>query len=54
VAVNKCEQANMGEALASNFWRLGLGRPWPVSGLHGSGIAEVLEEMLPHIYHVSI
>lgn len=52
VAVNKCEQANMGEALASNFWRLGLGRPWPVSGLHGSGIAEVLEEMLPHIYHV--
>lgn len=53
VAVNKCEQANMGEALASNFWRLGLGTPFPISGLHGSGIAEVLEEMLPHIYHVS-
>lgn len=53
VAVNKCEQANMGEAMASNFWRLGLGRPFPVSGLHGSGVAEVLEEMLPHIYHVS-
>lgn len=52
VAVNKCEQANMGEAMASNFWRLGLGQPFPVSGLHGSGIAEVLEEMLPHIYHV--
>lgn len=39
--------------MASAFWKLGLGEPFPVSGLHGSGIAEVLEKMLPHIYQVS-
>jgi GTP-binding protein len=52
VAVNKCETQNMGEAMASMFWKLGLGEPFPVSGLHGTGVAEVLESMLPHIYHV--
>ncbi len=52
VAVNKCEVPNMGEAMASMFWKLGLGEPFPVSGLHGTGVAEVLETMLPHIYEV--
>jgi len=52
VAVNKCETPNMGEAMASMFWKLGLGEPFPVSGLHGTGVAEMLERMLPHIYEV--
>jgi predicted GTPase len=52
VAVNKCENQGMAELWASPFWKLGLGNPYPVSGLHGIGVAEVLEGMLPHIYDV--
>eukprot|EP00624_Nannochloropsis_granulata_P001571 evm.model.NODE_1775_length_9066_cov_36.533752.2 len=29
VVVNKCETQNMGEAMASMFWKLGLGEPYP-------------------------
>lgn len=44
----------MGEAMASVFWKLGLGEPFAISGLHGSGVAEICEAMLPHIYQVSV
>lgn len=43
VAVNKCEG---GQSLGSaEFWKLGLGEPFPMSGIHGSGVAEALEAM---------
>eukprot|EP00611_Tribonema_gayanum_P014006 TRINITY_DN25271_c0_g1_i1.p1 TRINITY_DN25271_c0_g1~~TRINITY_DN25271_c0_g1_i1.p1 ORF type:complete len:653 (+),score=266.07 TRINITY_DN25271_c0_g1_i1:65-1960(+) len=50
LAVNKCESEIMGAAQAAEFWALGLGEPWPVSGLHGYGVAEVLEQIKPHLY----
>jgi predicted GTPase len=53
VAVNKCESPTMSEAWAAMFYSLGLGHPFAVSGLHGTGIAEVLEEIKPHIYQVT-
>lgn len=28
------------------YYSLGLGNPWPVSGIHGTGVAEVLDEMV--------
>jgi GTP-binding protein len=49
LAVNKCESHTQGELLAAEFWELGLGTPWPVSGIHGSGLAELLDELLPHL-----
>ena len=32
LAVNKCESTVDGELQAADFWSLGLGTPWPVSG----------------------
>lgn len=49
VAVNKCESGQLGLAQAAAFWELGLGEPIPCSALHGNGVAEVLEAVLPHL-----
>ncbi len=49
VAVNKCESAQQGLAHAAAFWSLGLGEPLPCSGIHGNGVAEILERILPHL-----
>ena len=43
--VNKCESPVEGPAQAAPFWRLGVGEPYAVSGMHGTGVAEVLEAM---------
>jgi GTP-binding protein len=45
VAVNKCESQTMGEAQAAEFWELGLGQPLAISSIHGSGVAELLDEV---------
>jgi GTP-binding protein len=45
VAVNKCESETQGMLQAQEFWELGLGTPYPVSGIHGNGIAELLDEI---------
>jgi len=45
LAVNKCESTVDGEIQAADFWSLGLGNPWPVSGLHGSGMGDVMDEL---------
>ena len=34
------------EADATALWNLGLGQPWPVSGLHGRGSGDVLDAVL--------
>lgn len=47
VAVNKCESSHQGLAQAASFWSLGLGEPLPCSGIHGNGVAEVVEQILP-------
>lgn len=46
LAVNKCESTVSGELQAADFWSLGLGTPWPVSGLHGTGMGDVLDELV--------
>jgi len=43
VAVNKCESTSIGISLASEFWKLGLGEPYPVSAIHGSGTGDLLD-----------
>jgi len=43
LAVNKCESETQGIAQAQEFWGLGLGEPYPVSGIHGTGIGDLLD-----------
>ena len=43
LAVNKCESTTLGISLASEFWKLGLGEPLPVSAIHGSGTGDLLD-----------
>lgn len=50
VAVNKCESVEQGVVQAAEFWQLGLGEPFPVSGIHGNGTGDLLDrlvELLP-------
>jgi GTP-binding protein len=46
LAVNKCESTAGGDMQAADFWTLGMGTPWPVSGLHGTGMGEVMDELV--------
>ena len=48
VVVNKADNFNR-EDYANEFYALGLGHVFPVSSLHGSGVAEVLDEIITHI-----
>lgn len=45
VAANKVDDQR-GEADAAALWSLGLGNPWPVSALHGRGVADLLDEVV--------
>ncbi|MDH6104379.1 ribosome biogenesis GTPase Der [Anabaenopsis tanganyikae CS-531] len=49
LAVNKCESPEQGAIQASEFWSLGLGEPFPISAIHGSGTGELLDELITHI-----
>lgn len=49
LAVNKCESVEQGVIQAAEFWKLGLGEPYPVSGIHGSGTGDLLDELIPHL-----
>ncbi|KGG16572.1 MULTISPECIES: ribosome biogenesis GTPase Der [unclassified Prochlorococcus] len=46
LAVNKCESPDLGLAMAGEFWRLGLGQPYPVSAIHGAGTGELLDSLI--------
>lgn len=48
LAVNKCESPEQGLLLAAHFWELGLGEPYPVSGIHGNGTGDLLDAILPY------
>ncbi|MEH2114225.1 ribosome biogenesis GTPase Der [Nostoc sp.] len=49
IAVNKCESPEQGLMQAAEFWELGLGEPYPISAIHGSGTGELLDELVNHI-----
>jgi GTP-binding protein len=53
VAVNKCESPDKGLLQAADFWSLGLGNPFPVSGIHGNGTGDLLDELITHLPPVS-
>ncbi len=46
VAVNKCESPEQGLAMAAEFWRLGLGEPYPISAIHGAGTGDLLDRVI--------
>ena len=45
LAANKVDDA-VQEPNAADLWSLGLGQPWPVSALHGRGVADLLDHVL--------
>lgn len=45
VAVNKSDDRNA-EYAAAEFWKLGLGEPYPISAMHGRGVGELLDAAL--------
>lgn len=45
LAVNKMDTPDRVEAVYE-FWSLGLGRPWPVSAIHGHGTGDLLDELV--------
>jgi GTPase len=49
LAVNKCESPQLGLAQAAQFWNLGLGEPFALSGIHGNGTGEMLDRVLLHL-----
>jgi GTP-binding protein len=49
LAVNKCESLESGLTQAAEFWSLGIGEPFPVSGIHGNGTGELMEQLLTHL-----
>ncbi|WP_404788800.1 ribosome biogenesis GTPase Der [Altericista sp. CCNU0014] len=49
LAVNKCESPQLGLAQAAQFWNLGLGEPFALSGIHGNGTGELLDRVLVHL-----
>lgn len=51
VAVNKVDNPQR-EAFATEFYELGLGEIWPISSLHGRGVAEVLDEVVAHVAEI--
>ncbi|MDF5727356.1 MAG: ribosome biogenesis GTPase Der [Rhizonema sp. PD38] len=49
LTVNKCESPEQGLMLAADFWELGLGEPFAVSAIHGSGTGELLDALIVHL-----
>jgi GTP-binding protein len=49
LAVNKCESPEQGLVQAAQFWELGLGEPYPVSGIHGNGTGDMLDQLIQHL-----
>ena len=49
LAVNKCESIDRGLIQAAEFWELGLGEPYAISAIHGSGTGDLLDELITHL-----
>ena len=52
LVANKVDDARQ-EPEAAALWNLGLGEPYPVSALHGRGVADMLEEVFKVLPQVS-
>ncbi len=52
LAANKVDNER-GEADASALWSLGLGEPYPVSAMHGRGVADLLDKVVDALPTVS-
>jgi GTPase len=52
LAANKVDDARQ-EPEAAALWGLGLGEPWPVSALHGRGVADLLDKVMTVLPAVS-
>lgn len=53
LAVNKCESEKNGFLQSQEFWKLGAGTPYPVSGIHGSGVYDLLDAAVAHLPKVT-
>lgn len=49
---NKVDDARQ-EPYAAILWSLGLGEPWPVSALHGRGVADLLDSVMSKLPAIS-
>ena len=49
LAVNKCESIQQGLTQAAEFWCLGLGEPFAVSGIHGNGTGDLLDQLITYL-----
>ncbi len=52
VVANKVDDQRQ-EPEAASLWSLGLGEPWPVSALHGRGVADMLDKVLTVLPEIS-
>ncbi|MCY7325661.1 MAG: ribosome biogenesis GTPase Der, partial [Microbacteriaceae bacterium] len=52
LVANKVDDARQ-EPEAAVLWSLGLGEPWPVSALHGRGVADLLDHVLTVLPEIS-
>ncbi|TBN56496.1 ribosome biogenesis GTPase Der [Glaciihabitans arcticus] len=52
LVANKVDDARQ-EPQAAELWSLGLGEPWPVSAVHGRGVADLLDKVLTVLPEVS-
>lgn len=52
LVANKADDA-IKDPQASELWSLGLGEPWPVSALHGRGVADLLDHVMTVLPEVS-
>jgi GTP-binding protein len=52
LVANKVDDARQ-EPEAAGLWSLGLGQPWPVSALHGRGVADLLDQVMTVLPEVS-
>jgi GTP-binding protein len=52
LVANKSDDA-VKDTQAAELWSLGLGEPWPVSAIHGRGVADVLDEVMKLLPAVS-
>ncbi|KGJ72349.1 GTP-binding protein EngA [Cryobacterium roopkundense] len=52
LVANKVDDVRQ-EPESASLWSLGLGQPWPVSALHGRGVADLLDEILTVLPEIS-
>jgi GTPase len=53
LAVNKCESPQQGLSMAAEFWGLGLGEPFAISSIHGSGTGELLDRVISFLPQIA-